>query len=93
MTRCTTSQRLRAMAATRAGMLSVMFHENNTAKSAARRRSPMKRQYGDSPSYRERGESPAKRDGTSSRRERRSSMVLGKEVETEFDGWNPECPG
>ena len=62
-------------------------------KMHARRRSPMKRQYGDSPSYRERGESPAKRDGTSSRRERRSSMVLGKEVETEFDGWNPECPG
>lgn len=46
MTRCATSQRLRAIVAKRAGMLSVMSPNNSTARSAPRRRMPMKLQYG-----------------------------------------------
>ena len=76
MTRCATSQRLRAIVAKRADMLSVMSPNNSTARSAPRRRMPMKRQYGDSPSCLARGENSARRDGISSRKERRSNMVL-----------------
>lgn len=76
MERCAISQRPKVIQATRAGGLSVISHKNRITSSAVSKKSPMKRQYGDSPLCLARGEKSARRDGISSRKTRKSSMVF-----------------